>query len=277
MNFNYYANARWGVNVFRFLLIMYLSILPLNFVYGQGRQITLTGKNITLLKAFEAIEKQTQLSITYNQTKLNVSHVINVDYKNKNLSVVLEGLLRNTGFTYKQEGNYVIIVPVEPSSPGEQHPKGKVKTFGQVVDALGDAVIGASIMEKGTSNGTITDLEGKFSLDVTSSEAVLNVSYIGYRDQALKVSIGKPLAVTLHENTQALEEVVVVGYTTQKRESLTGAMQVMKKEKLLDVTTPSAENLLTGKAPGVYVNGGSGQPGSTGKIVIRGKIGRAHV
>lgn len=79
------------------------------------------------------------------------------------------------------------------------------------------------------------------------------------------------MIIKIKEDTQALEEVVVVGYGVQKKESLTGAMQVVKQDKLLDITTPSAENLLSGKAPGVYVNSGSGQPGATGKIVIRGK------
>ncbi|MEG1008051.1 MAG: TonB-dependent receptor, partial [Bacteroides sp.] len=95
--------------------------------------------------------------------------------------------------------------------------------------------------------------------------------FIGYLPSQVSIAQKQDFAITLKEDLKILDEVVVVGYGSQKRESLTGAMQVMKQEKLLDVTSPSAENLLSGKAPGVYVNSGSGQPGSTGKIVIRGK------
>ena len=141
-----------------------------------------------------------------------------------------------------------------------------------VRDQTGETVIGASVVEKNNpGNGTVTDLDGRYTLTV-SEGAELTISYIGYTSTSYVLKPGvTQYDVTLREDSQALDEVVVVGYSTQKKESLTGSMQVVKQDKLLDVTTPSAENLLSGKAPGVYVNGGSGQPGSTGKIVIRGK------
>ena len=145
-----------------------------------------------------------------------------------------------------------------------------IKVKGAVIDGTtGEPIISANVLVKGTLNGISTDLDGNFELEVPEG-AMLEVSYIGYLKSEVKAQTGK-MIIKIKEDTQALEEVVVVGYGVQKKESLTGAMQVVKQDKLLDITTPSAENLLSGKAPGVYVNSGSGQPGATGKIVIRGK------
>lgn len=271
MKLNHYLSTRYLLEIRCFLLFILLSVFSLPNLFGQNQQISLSGKNITMLKAFEAIEKQTKLSITYNQTKLNIQQQVNADYSNKSVSYILNKLLEGTGFSYKYEGDYIIIVQEGNARNIEQGGDKKQKIRGYVVDVKGEPVIGANVVERGTSNGSITDANGGFELEVASQDAFLNISYLGYENQSLKITPGKMLAVTLLEDAQALNEVVVVGYSTQKKESLTGAMQVVKQDKLLDVTTPSAENLLSGKAPGVYVNSGSGQPGSTGKIVIRGK------
>lgn len=147
----------------------------------------------------------------------------------------------------------------------------KVTVKGQIVDKDNIPIIGANIIEKGTtSNGTITDYDGNFTLEV-SSGATLRISYIGYIDQEVTTAGKTSINVILLEDTQTLDELVVVGYSTQRKESLTGALQTIKGEKLKDVTSPSVENLLNGKVPGVYVSPGSGQPGSSGAIIIRGK------
>ena len=139
---------------------------------------------------------------------------------------------------------------------------------GTIVDAVtGEPVIGANVLVKGTTNGTSTDFDGKFSLEAPAG-ATLVVSYIGYVNHEVKAT-SAPMTIRIKEDTQNLEEVVVVGYGVQKKESLTGAMQVVSNEKLLDATSPTVENLLSGKAPGVQVTSGGGQPGAAGKVVIR--------
>lgn len=130
---------------------------------------------------------------------------------------------------------------------------------GTIVDAVtGEPVIGANVLVKGTTNGTSTDFDGKFSLEAPAG-ATLVVSYIGYVNHEVKAT-SAPMTIRIKEDTQNLEEVVVVGYGVQKKESLTGAMQVVSNEKLLDATSPTVENLLSGKAPGVQVTSGGGQP-----------------
>ena len=145
-----------------------------------------------------------------------------------------------------------------------------VKLKGVVVDAsTGDPIIGANVLVKGTTNGTITNVDGEYTLDAPAG-ATLQISYIGYKSLEVKATSDKQ-TIKLAEDSETLAEVIVVGYTTQRKESLTGAMNSIKSDKLKDITSPSVENLLNGKAPGVYVAPGSGQPGSTGAVVIRGQ------
>ncbi len=142
---------------------------------------------------------------------------------------------------------------------------------GTVVDESGMPVIGANIIEKGNnSNGTATNVDGEFNLSVASNATII-VSSIGFTTQEIAIGNRTIFHVVLVDDSKLLEELVVVGYTTQKRESLTGSLQSISSDKLKNVTTPSTENMLNSKAPGVYVAPGSGQPGSVGAIVIRGK------
>ena len=142
---------------------------------------------------------------------------------------------------------------------------------GVILDAkTGDPIIGANVIIKGTTTGASTDFDGNFVLNAAPG-ATLEISYIGYVKVEIKATAGAPMTIRINEDSQALDEVVVVGYGVQKKSSLTGAMQVVNSAKLKDSTTPSVENMLSGKAPGVYVNQGSGRPGDIAAVVIRGK------
>lgn len=144
------------------------------------------------------------------------------------------------------------------------------KLKGQVIDAqTGDPVIGVNVLVKGTTNGTITDIDGKYELNAPAG-AVLQISFIGYKTVEITATTSEQ-TIKLQEDTETLEEVVVVGYGVQKKESLTGAMSTLKENRLKDVTTPTVENMLNGKVSGVYVAPGSGQPGSNGAVQIRGR------
>lgn len=144
------------------------------------------------------------------------------------------------------------------------------KLKGQVIDAqTGDPVIGVNVLVKGTTNGTITDIDGKYELNAPAG-AILQISFIGYKTVEIAATTSEQ-TIKLHEDTETLDEVVVVGYGVQKKESLTGAMSTLKENRLKDVTTPTVENMLNGKVSGVYVAPGSGQPGSNGAVQIRGR------
>lgn len=141
---------------------------------------------------------------------------------------------------------------------------------GQILDAnTGEPIIGAGVVIKGTTKGTTTDLDGNFELEAAIG-STLSITYIGYKP--LEVKATDNLIIKLETNEKVLDEIIVVGYTMQRKESLTGAMNNIKADKLKDITSPSVENLLNGKVPGVYVAPGSGKPGESGAVVIRGQV-----
>ena len=145
------------------------------------------------------------------------------------------------------------------------------KITGTVVDATGMPVIGANVMVKGTTNGTITDMDGKFSLEVEDG-AVLQVSYIGFANQEIKVGNQTSLSIAMKEDAEALDELVVVGYGVQKKANLTGSVSTIKYGQELEnrpITDPS--QALSGKTTGVWVSQNSGAPGSDGATIrVRG-------
>ncbi|MDR1813582.1 MAG: TonB-dependent receptor [Tannerella sp.] len=142
---------------------------------------------------------------------------------------------------------------------------------GTVSDATGEAVIGANVSEKGTTNGSITDVDGKFTLTVREN-ATLVISFVGYVTQEIAVGSQSTLAITLQEDTKALEEVVVVGYGTQKKVTLTGSVATTKGAEIVKSPAANLGQSLEGRLPGVVINNRSGRPGSDGvSINIRGK------
>ncbi|WP_084148730.1 SusC/RagA family TonB-linked outer membrane protein [Arenibacter latericius] len=147
----------------------------------------------------------------------------------------------------------------------------EISITGVVTDASSATPIpGVNVVEKNTTNGVATDFDGNYSINVTSG-SVLVFSSLGYLSQEITITNQTNIDISLVEDAALLDEVVVVGYSTQKRESLTGSLQTVDGEELRNVTTPSVENMLNGKAPGVFVAPGSGRPGSRGGVVIRGQ------
>ncbi len=141
---------------------------------------------------------------------------------------------------------------------------------GIVKDAEGNPIIGASVTVSGSKQGITTDINGEFRLRNIKKGGSLKISYIGCEPQTV-IWDGQPLTITLKENSAALDELVVVGYGTQRKESLTGSLQTLKSDKLMDVSTPQVSNMLNGKISGVFVSPGTGQPGQDGAVMIRGK------
>jgi TonB-linked SusC/RagA family outer membrane protein len=148
----------------------------------------------------------------------------------------------------------------------------QTKVSGKVVDAGGISVVGAGVSEKGVTNGVVTDSEGKFSISVQSGEAVLQISCLGYVTQEIAVGNRTEINVTMLDDMQALDEVVVVGYGTQRKVNLTGSVATLKVEELLSVPASNLSNALGGRLSGVYISGGmGGRPGNSSAIVIRSK------
>lgn len=141
---------------------------------------------------------------------------------------------------------------------------------GTVIDQTGETVIGASIQLKGTTQGTITDIDGKFSLGVPDKKSIIVISFIGYATKELQVDTSKPMSIVLEEDTKVLDEVVVVGYQEVKKSDLTGAVAKVDMDNLLNTPSSSFDQTLGGRIAGVNVSSGEGVPGGTMNIVIRG-------
>lgn len=172
-----------------------------------------------------------------------------------------------TGALAVPGGTWADTAPVKQNVSISQQ-NGKVTC--KVEDSFGP-VVGASIVVKGTTNGNVSDSNGQVVLEGLKRGDIIQVSFIGYITQEIPYTGQANIKIAMKEDSQALEEVVIVGYGTQKKESLTGALQTLKDEKLTDITTPSVENMLNGKVSGVFVAPGSGQPGAKGAVMIRGK------
>ena len=181
-----------------------------------------------------------------NDNQVNVNRKTSVKANNASLEEVLEQALKNTGYQYEIVDRQIIIKSKSVSSvshPNALFQSSPRKITGQVKDALGEPIIGANVVVKGTTNGTITDIDGNFSLEVPDN-AILVVSYIGYTDRTVEVGNSSKVMVSLSEDTQKLDEVVVVGYGTQKKVNLTGAISSLDAETLR-VAMDALESLRT--------------------------------
>jgi TonB-linked SusC/RagA family outer membrane protein len=231
------------------------------FANAQNRTVSLSAR-MTLKEAFIEIEKQTGLSVDYNDRTVNTEARSKRAYSNAKLSDVLTDILGEINCTYTIQGNHILVSPNRPSQERRQ-------IAGTVTDTNSEPITGANVVESGTTNGTVTDIDGKFSLNVADN-TILRVSYIGYETQDVRVGRQSNLSITLAEDNLALEEVVVVGYGVVKKSNLTGAVSSVKMADIPMVTTTSISNLLTGRVPGLTITQTSAEPSGGYSVLIRG-------
>lgn len=211
-----------------------------------SQDITLKTNNITVKEAIEQIKKSSGYSFVFSSLDLDTKKRVSISVKDAVIEEVVKQLLKGqSGLSYEIQDKKVIIKRARQPLNREQ--QGEVT--GRVIDVNGEPVIGATVIVQGTSNGTITDFDGNFTLNAMNN-AVLEISYIGYETRQLKPQNGKMLVVTLKEDTQALEEVVVVGYGTQRKVNLTGSIGTIKADKALKArSVTNVQELLAGSVP----------------------------
>ncbi|WP_255417296.1 TonB-dependent receptor [Proteiniphilum sp. X52] len=204
------------------------------------------------------------MSVDYNREIIDVSKTVSIPQKNGSLADIMTALLRDTGCIYAVRENHIIITKAPVVSQVVR------KTInGTIVDEQGDPIIGANIVEEGTTNGTVTDISGSFSLQVADN-AVLHISYIGYLPQNVSTAGKTAMDIILQEDTKTLEEVVVVGYGTARKGDLTGAISSIKGETLTNRSTQQISTAMQGQIAGVQVTRDSGAPGASATVRIRG-------
>lgn len=251
-----------GKSISKLLFITALSINSL-YSYAQHQQVSLTGSNVTLKTAFKQIEQQTKLFVDYNTQEVNDSRILTKLPKNSNVKEVMEQLLEDSGCSITFSNGHIIINKQDRVASTTKNVSGIVK------DERGEPVIGANVVVKGTTNGTVTDMNGRYSLSVPEG-STLQISYIGYNTQEVKVGSGNVVNVSLREDSEALDEVVVIGYGTVKKSDLTGAVGSVQMKDVSQVGITSADRALQGQIAGVQVNARTGQPGESMMIRVRG-------
>lgn len=243
--------------------------------FGQSQVIHLTENKATVSSIIKAIEKQTQMSVDFSQNTINLNKTVSLKSKTMTLGELMNQILAgDNNLTYKIVDRHIVVV----KSAGNKHQLqkaqnrgGKHKLTGVVLDQNGEPIIGASVLEKGTKNGTVTDIDGNFELSVSAETPVVEVSYIGFDVQTLKMNSGQATTIRMRENSHNLNEVVVVGYGTQKKANLTGAVTSMKNDDLLKAKAANSTNALIGRMPGIIAKQASGEPGADySSIYIRG-------
>jgi TonB-linked SusC/RagA family outer membrane protein len=231
--------------------------------------VSLQLHDVTVEEAINVIEKETSYSFLFTDKSVDAGRKVSIHVNNGEITDILGQLLRNTDTGYQIIDNQIILARDRTFT--FQRQDGKKTVTGIVVDTGNEPVVGANVVEKGTTNGTVTDIDGQFTLDV-QHDAVLQVSYIGYVPQEIGSSSWGEGARTIRllEDTQALDEVVVVGYGTMRKSDLTGSTASVKSETLAQRTVTSFNQALSGKVSGVSISTNSGRPGGRATVRIRG-------
>lgn len=237
---------------------------------AQTMRVNIQVENVSTGKVLSEIEKQTDYLFVYNKNEVDLKRKTSVNAVNKTTAEVLSTIFEGTDIIYAIEGENIMLMRKEQNLAvvPDAVQQGNIVT-GKIVDKDGNPVIGANVLVRGTSNGTISDMEGRFSLNVPQN-AVLQVSYIGYLTQEVQVKDQNKLNILLREDTQSLEEVVVVGYGTQKKGEVASAISSIKSEKF--IKTPSADpaQMIKGQVPGLTITTPDANPTSTSEISLRG-------
>ena len=264
----------------RMWLLVALLLWMVQTLNAQTQRVTLNLHNEEVATFIRQVEKQTPFTFVYRNSVLNPKTRVSMECNGQPLQKVLTQVLTPLGVQFSFNNNTVVLVRKNDDASNRQtNPKlgatgrnqdGK-KISGVVKDDTGEPIVGASVMVKGTNQGTITNMDGEFVLDVPAN-ATLSVSYIGFAPQELSVKNTNHLSITMAEDAaKKLNEVVVVGYGTQKKASVTGAISSVTTKDLVQTPQANISNMLVGKMPGLIAMQRSGAPGEDGStLLIRG-------
>ena len=251
------------MKIFTFLLLVCIIPVTAGKVFSQDKKLTLNEKEISLDKLFQKIESVSDYRFLYRTTGFtDLSQMVNVNAKDESVSNILNNALTNAGIKYTLVGTNLIVIT--PSADQKQF-----KAVGTVTDQNGEPMVGVTVSIKGTIKAVTTDVKGNFVI-ATDKNSTLVFSFIGYITQEQKVVEGSTMRISLVPSINSLNEVVVVGYGTQQKALLTGAISSMTVTGTIkNSPTTAAGNMLAGQISGVSVSTPNGLPGSNPSITIR--------
>ena len=255
---NKHKSRRIGTYCLCFLIAGCLQINAQKVSFNEG--------TVSLKEAFQKIEASSKYKIAYNGTQLDVSKRVQLNQKNVEVLDVLKQILADTGYTYSIKGDYVVI-----SAPAKNAVDQKEKTVkGVIIDETGLPVIGANVVVSGTTSGTVTDFDGNFTLQVPEN-GTLEISYIGFLTQQISLKGKNDFRITLKEDSQKLDEVVVVGYGTRSRKSITGSVDQVNSEIFENRPVTNATQALQGASANLVIQSKNMNPNDNSmNINIRG-------
>jgi len=231
-----------------------------------SQAITFNIKNVTVKEAIESLKDNSGYSFVYERNDLDTKKIISVSATQKSINDIVNQIIRGQNVGYEITGKSIAITSKRSQTSQEQSTR---KINGSITDKNGDAIIGATVMIKGGKTGTVSDVNGNFSLDVTD-QSTLVISYVGFAKVEINVGNQRNLIVKLQEDVKNLEEIVVVGYGSIRKSDATGALSVIKSDDFNKGTVTSPDMLLNGHVAGVQVTPGNGQPGANTNVRIRG-------
>jgi len=243
------------------LLVSVLSVTARG--YSQEARLDVSLKDATIQELFNEIEEQSEFNFFYKDDQINVDKTVSVQANNSSIEDVLKGAFGNTGISYKVVDKVIVITPNAEFQ--------NLEITGVLTSATtGETLPGVNILVKGTAIGTISGIDGSYSIEVPDANSVLVFSYIGYTSLEIPVSGRSQINVSLEESTELLEELVVVGYGTVKKSDITGSVASVTADDLTAYPAGDAIQALQGMAAGVQVQSTNGEPGSGYSISIRG-------
>lgn len=234
--------------------------------FSQNLRLSINQKNISVENVMQLIEDRTHYYFMYSALSVDVKRTVDLEATNKLVPEILDDIFKNTNVSYKINGRLIAFSNNDGSFTGSQ----QRTVTGKVTDSSGQPLPSVSVVVKGTTTGTITDFDGKYTLSNVSGDVTLVFSFVGMKSQEITVAGKSVINVMMEEETVGIEEVVAVGYGTMKKSDLTGSLSSVKAKDLTAFSTISPQQALQGRAAGVYVLPKSGAPGGEINIRIRG-------
>lgn len=251
-----------GKSLVLFVCVFFIQVTA----FAQnGIRITIQKKNIPIIEALDEVERQSKLSVGYNDSQLKNKPAIDLNLINIKLDDALSTILKGTGYTYRLERNYIKIIPLQEST------KTPVKKMtGKVVDENTLPLIGVNIQIEGSGTGVITDMNGSFALEAPIG-SMISFSYIGYTPQKVKVTDKSVYNIQLSANVEVLNEVVVTALGIKREQkALSYNVQQVKSDQLTEIKDANFINSLNGKVAGININSSSSGVGGASKVIMRG-------
>lgn len=255
-----------------FTVCMFFFSLSLSAeTLAQQERVSLKMKDVSIQELFNRIQQQTKLYFLFNQEQVKQLGKISLGVKNETVETVLNGIFENTDLTYSIKGNMIIVRQKKMESGGQAQEVKGIKITGKVTDVSGQPLPGVTIMVKGSQFGVVTDVKGRYTIEIPEMDGVILVfSFIGMEKKEVKYAGNPTINVALKEAVQSIDEVVVTGYQTINKRSAAGSISTVKAEDLVINGTQTLEQALQGKLPGVMVMNQSGLTGTRQKVRVRG-------